>query len=122
MVAFEVQKILSKNRTRTTAALPASGSAIKFISPAMSDPHSNDGLRVFKSSIFPDVPLCIGRKGASWFLCFSRPVGARGTRIHACINRIDTSFPFPSELPQGQTQSALDTRGQTPGMLQLLLK
>ncbi|KIM73000.1 hypothetical protein PILCRDRAFT_15608 [Piloderma croceum F 1598] len=88
----------------------------------MSDPRSNDGLRVFKSSIFPDVPLCIGRKGASWFLCFSCPVGARGTRIHACINRIDTSFPFPSELREGHTKFVFDTHGPNHGILQQLLK
>jgi hypothetical protein len=91
-------------------------------SPAMSDLCSNDGLRVFKSSIFPDVPLCTGRKGASWFLCFSRPVGARGTRIHACINQIDTSFPFPSELHEGHTKFVFNTHGPNHGILQQLLK
>jgi len=62
------------------------------------------------------------RKGASWFLCFSRPVGARGTRIHACINQIDTSFPFPSELREGHTKFVFDTHGRNQGILQQLLK
>jgi len=86
-----------------------------------SDSHSNNDPRVFYSSLLPGVPFCIGRKGSSWFLCFSRPFGAWGTRIRSCLNRVHPSFPFPSELREGHSKFVFNTHCPNDNILQPLL-
>jgi hypothetical protein len=87
-----------------------------------SESHSTNDIRVFHTSQLPKMPFSIGRKGASWFLCFSHPMGVKGKRIYACINVAHSSLPFPSELPEGHSKFAFDTRAPNDGILQQLLK
>jgi hypothetical protein len=87
-------------------------------------PAESTDIRTFHISQVPFAPFAIGRKGASWFLCFARPYGATGKRIHACINQLCPSCPFPSELreDQGRSKFVFSIHGPNDGIMEEMLK
>lgn len=53
-------------------------------------------IRVIKLSMGggSEAPFALGKQGASWFICFARPYGARGIRKWACLNLLLPPRPF----------------------------
>ncbi|KAJ7137692.1 hypothetical protein C8R44DRAFT_335169 [Mycena epipterygia] len=84
----------------------------------MADVHPHP-IRVFHlTDIPPSAPFSIGKKGASWYLVYSRPFGMRKNRIHACIN-VDAYLE--QETPDGNPQFRFNDGPGNSDILEQLL-